>query len=217
MRLTIDQTPPNKTDAPDAAMALWFHVYRQWCGIGDQWRSARRNEMKHSLILAMLAVGCAAFADDSQAPELGQVVAALQPITAALSPAAEVKATGPSSVTISYRTQTFKIHGGSMSGEFAKEAHDEVGPTSKGFVFSVDVQKKGEVNQAATPQTLRRPYWETYIQVTPVSGSDRQLYWGLSYGSRTDTNLLAQIRQAIEHMKEDPNTASHGTALPRHP
>ena len=85
-----------------------------------------------------------------------------------------------------------------MTGEFSREAHDEIGPTFKGFVLFVDVQPKGEVNQAETPQTLRRPYWETYIQVTPVAGSDKQLYWGLSYGSQTDTNLLAQIRQAIE-------------------
>ena len=162
----------------------------------------KSNEMKWTLILAMLAVGCVTLADDAPAPELGNVVAALQPLMATLSPTPEVMTNDQSFVTISYRTQTFKIHGGSMTGEFAKEAHDEVGPTFKGFILSVDLQKKGEVNQAATPQTLRRPYWETYIQLTPVAGSDRQLYWGLSYGSRTDTNLLAQIRQAVERMKE---------------
>lgn len=168
----------------------------------------RRSMMKPTLILAILAVGALAFADDVPAPELARVVAALQPITATLSPAPEVKPDGPSSVKVSYRTQTFKVHGGSMTGEFSKEAHEEVGPTFTGFVLFVDVQKKGEVNQAATPQTLRRPYWETFIQVTPVAGSDRQLYWGLSHGSRTDTNLLAQIREAVEKLSEEPNPPS---------
>jgi len=173
--------------------------------------------MKYTLIVAMLAVGALAFAGDVSAPELGKVAAAMQPITATLSPAPEVKTNEASSLTVSYRTQTFKIHGGSMTGAFSKDAHDEVGPTFKGFVLFVAVQKRGEANQAVTPQTLRRPYWETYIQVTPLAGSDKQLYWGLSYGSRTDTNLLAQIRQAIEQLREEPNPASHGTALPRRP
>jgi len=36
--MTIEQMPPNETDAPNAAMALRFHVDRQWRGIGDPWR-----------------------------------------------------------------------------------------------------------------------------------------------------------------------------------
>ena len=158
--------------------------------------------MKRTLILAMLALNCVALAEDGPAPELSRAVAALQPIMATLSPAAEVKTNGPSSLTVSYRTQVFKIHGGSMTGEFAKEAQDEVGPTFKGILLFVEVQERGQINQADTPLTLLRPYWQTYIQVTPVAGSDRQLYWSLSYGSRTDTNLLAQVRQAIEKMTE---------------
>jgi hypothetical protein len=155
--------------------------------------------MSRATIAAFVGVATLAFAGgDALMPELVQVVTTLQPITAALSPAPEVKPAGPLSLTVSYRTRTFKVHGDSKTGEYAAEAHDEAGPTAKGFVLFVEVQKRGEVNQAKTPQTLRRPYWETYIQVTPVAGSDTQLYWALSYGSQTDAKLLAQIRQAIE-------------------
>jgi len=164
-------------------------------------------------ILGMAAL--VASGADRLASELDQVVVALQPAIATLSPSPDIKTNGPAALTVSYRAQTFKIHGASMTGEFAKEAHDEIGPTFKGFVLFVDVQPKGEVNQAGTPQTLREPYWQTYLQVTPLAGSDKQLYWGLSYGSRTDTNLLAHIRGTIEGMKDKANRASDATAHQR--
>jgi hypothetical protein len=135
------------------------------------------------------------------APELVRVMEELQPVVANLLPKPEVRMNGESSLMISYQVQTFKTHSNSMSGEFSKEDHDETGPTYKGFVLFVDVQPKGEVNQATTPQTLRRPYWQTYIDVTPVAGSDKQLYWGLSFGSRTDTYLLSQIRKALNDLQ----------------
>ena len=157
--------------------------------------------MKKTLILMVLAmVGIVAIGADGPAPELDRVLMALQPIIQTLMPVPEVKTNGQSSLTISYRAQTFKIHGNSMTGEFSKEAHDEIGPTFKGFVLFVEVQPKGEVNQAETPQTLQRPYWKTYIQVTTVRGSEKKLYWGLSYGSQTDTNLLKQILNRIEEI-----------------
>lgn len=89
-----------------------------------------------------------------------------------------------------------------MAGEISKEAHDELGPTFKGFVLKIRNQQRGEINQAVTPQTLHRPYWRTYLEVTPVKGTEEQLYWGLSYGSRTDTNLIQKIMGTIEGMKE---------------
>lgn len=164
--------------------------------------------MKQELIVIMLAFGVLACAGETPAPELRRVVAAIQPVTATLSPVTEVTTNSTTSVTISHLTQTFKIHGSSMTGEFSKEAHDQVGPTFKGFSLFVQVQEKGETNQAVTPQTLRRPYWLTYLQVTPVASSDKQLFWGLSYGSRTDTNLLAKIRHAVESMGEEPDPGS---------
>jgi hypothetical protein len=157
------------------------------------------------ILMASLVAGMAACGADDPAPELARVVASLQPIIATLSPSPEVKTNDAISLTILYRTQSFKVHGGQMTGEFAREAHDEIGPTFKGFILSIYVQPTGEVNQADTPCTLREPYWQTYLQVTPVGGSDKQLYWGLSFGSRTDTNVLARIRTKIEELRDKPN------------
>lgn len=98
--------------------------------------------------------------------------------------------------------QTFKIHGIGMTGEISREARDEVGPSYKGFVLRIYRQKLGVVNQIATPCSLREPYWTTEVDLTPVKGSDSQLFWSLSYGVRTDPKLLAEIKAALGGLKE---------------
>lgn len=108
--------------------------------------------------------------------------------------------TNDATLTASFQTMTFKVHGRFMTGEIAKEARDETGPTHTGFLLNASLQPKGEANQAVTPQTLQRPYWLTDLDVTPVAGSDRQLYWSLSYGSRADTNTLAKLRAAVRSL-----------------
>lgn len=169
----------------------------------------------------LLAVAVMLFQSLSGAPAvvaaddvLASLANRLQALLAVAAPGAEIATNDASTLTVSYRTQTYKIHGSWMTGEISKEAHDEVGPTFKGFVLTISLQPAGEINQALTPQTLRRPYWQTYIQVTPVHESDKQLYWSLSYGSQTDTNLLAGIRAAVDPLEPTPNLATTDSGTP---
>lgn len=46
-----------------------------------------------------------------------------------------VISTNDTTLSASFQTMTFKIHGRSMTGEIAKEAHDEVGPAHDGFLL----------------------------------------------------------------------------------
>ena len=101
------------------------------------------------------------------------------------------------SINIKFRPQTFKIHGKSKSGEIAAEAHDQVGPSFKGFVLNIHLQPKGEINQAVTPQTVTQPYWLMDLEVTSLAKTDKQIYWALSYGTQTSTDLLKEIRQNL--------------------
>lgn len=126
-------------------------------------------------------------------PELDRLTAAL----GSLAPPATFTRDSATTLRVSHRVQTFMIHDRSMDGRIATEAREEVGPSHQGFVLFAEVQPAGTVNQANTPQLLRRPYWETWIDVSPLPGSDRQVYWGLSYGSRTDTNLLSKIKAVL--------------------
>ena len=154
-------------------------------------------------ILGTFLVALAAFADLTDTEIVSQLTQRLH----AVAPEAEI-ATNGATLTAGLRTMTFKVHGRSMTGEVAKEAHDEVGPAHDGLLLRAALQPKGEVNQAVTPQTLNEPYWRSDLDVTHVAGSSRQLYWSLSYGSRTDTNLLAQLRAAVR-------ASATGPVLPR--
>jgi hypothetical protein len=116
------------------------------------------------------------------------------------------------SLVVKYKTRKFMIHSGSKIGRYSEKAHEEEGPSYQGFLLSLHLQKKGIVNQVVIPQTIRQPYWRTDLNVTIVDKSDRQLYWGLSYGSRTDEKLLAIVRKAVNSMGHPYSWDKHGTA-----
>jgi hypothetical protein len=150
-------------------------------------------------------------ADTTTNSELKLVESALQPVLEKLNPKPEISYPSSSStLLVSYKPQMYKIHGRSMDGEVSPNAHDELGPSFKGFVLKVHLQEKGDVNQAVTPQTLRAPYWQTDLDVTPLTGTQKQIFWGLSYGSRADTNLLTQVRKTLHELKNRmPTDGSH--------
>lgn len=134
----------------------------------------------------------------SPSPELGKVIQSLQPVFAELNPIPEIKYSDDGkTVKVAYKTQVYKIHGSFMTGEISKEAHDETGPTYQGFILSVSLEKKETPHQAVIPQTIRYPYWKTDLRITTIARSDEQLYWYLSYGSRTDEALLKKIRDQL--------------------
>lgn len=162
--------------------------------------------MKLVYLLMMFIPCCLMAADTTTNTELRAVATALQPVLEKLDPKPEIRYPSSSAtLVVAYKSQMYKIHGGSMTGEVSPNAHDELGPSFKGFVLRVHLQDKGEVNQADTPQTLREPYWRTDLDVTPLAGTQKQIYWGLSYGIRTDTNSLAQIRQKLYELRGAPN------------
>jgi len=114
------------------------------------------------------------------------------------------------SLTVKYQSRTFMLHGGSKTGAFSKELREEDGPDVRGVLLRIHAQDKGTVNQAEVPQTISRPYWQTDLDVTAVAGTDRQLYWALSYGVRTDRGLLNKIKEAIAGLgdiKKPPGVA----------
>jgi hypothetical protein len=135
--------------------------------------------------------------------ELKAVAQALNPVLETLAPKIEVEFRDRS-LNATFLPQTFKIHGQTKSGAIDEQAHDEIGPSVKGFVLKVHLQPLGDVNQAVTPQTIHNPYWLTDLDVTPIVKSDKQLYWALSYGSQTDKELLNKIRGLLKGLKDLP-------------
>lgn len=151
-------------------------------------------------------------ADSTTNAALVSVAAALKPVLEKLDP--RPSADFPehtTSFTVTYLPQTYKIHGRSKSGQVSTNIYDEVGPGFRGFVLRAHLQPRGEVNQACTPQTIREPYWQTDLDVTPIGDTDKQVYWALSYMGRTPTNVLSEIRAAMKGLEKSPNQTMEGT------
>ncbi|GEM_PF-2950830 len=162
------------------------------------------------------ALPCMVKAVDSttNAP-LATVAAVLNPILEKLDP--RPSADFPehtTSLIVTYLPQTYKIHGRSKSGQVSTNVYDQVGPGFKGFVLRAHIQPRGDVNQACTPQKIREPYWQTDLDVTPIGDTDKQVYWALSYMGRTPTNVLAEIRAAMQGLEKSPNHTSDGIRQP---
>jgi hypothetical protein len=154
-----------------------------------------------TIILTLALFPCRLTAEDGNSI-LKRTAEALAPALAKLDPKADVSFDdNGNTLVITYLPQSYKIHGRSMSGEISPTAHDEIGPSYKGFVMRASIQSKGEIIQAVTPQTLTGPYWKSDIDVTPVEGTTSQLFWGLSYGSRTDSAVLSELRAILSNRK----------------
>lgn len=153
-------------------------------------------------LLSLLLISAAGAGGGGSAP-IEAAATALKPILARLEPAAKTEiGDNGRALTISYLPQKFQVHGISLDGQISPTAHEEIGPSYKGFILNAYLQPRGEVNMAVTPQTLHRPYWLTDLDVTPVGKSDNQLYWSVSYGSRTDRQVLDEIRKKMRGLAE---------------
>ncbi|MCX7001885.1 MAG: hypothetical protein NTV22_01265 [bacterium] len=173
--------------------------------------------MKKLIPSALLGcLGILASADAATNDVLVALKVRLEVVVTALDPKPDIWIDPDPAVTILhsvYLPQTNKVHRFmNKKGDLSANAEDEIGPSPKGFILYARTEPKGSPNQLAHPQMLQTPYSKTYVQMTPVADSDKQLDWSLSYGSRTDTNLLAKIRQTIEGMEHKPNQVPEDTA-----
>jgi hypothetical protein len=93
-----------------------------------------------------------------------------------------------------FHTQNFKIHTIHKNGHISEEAHDEEGPHVDGILVTVSLTG-GSYRRIAVeiPQTLRRTYWDTFVNAYPVSDT-QHLWLNLSYGKRTDKKLIDAVK-----------------------
>ena len=104
------------------------------------------------------------------------------------------------SLVLRYKTRPYKVYPQSKAGRLGRELVEREGPDDEGILLRAHVQKAGEVNQAAVPQTIREPYWSTYLNVYPVAGTGKQIYMALSYRGWTDKKLIERITKVAEQM-----------------
>lgn len=96
-----------------------------------------------------------------------------------------------------HKTMLFTVHDRLMTGEIRSQTRQQEGPNYKGFLLQVTLQPGRETPQALTPQTIREPYWSTYINNPPTSDGKDHYWVSFSYGGRLDQKLKAAILEAI--------------------
>ena len=166
---------------------------------------------KHIALLAVIAASTACASAGESTPILQRVEQTIKPVLDGLSPHPIVKyeqgENGPTLI-IQYQARKFLVYSHYMTGDWSTNAFEEIGPEAKGFVLTINVEKLGEPEQLVTPQTLHEPYWETFLDMTPVAGTTNQVYWALSCGARTDQVLQERIKQAVWNLATNDDVKS---------
>lgn len=112
-------------------------------------------------------------------------------------------------------TMLFTVHGRSKSGEIFPQTYQEEGPNFKGFMLRIKQVKGVYEGAAVVPQTLRGPYYSTYI-AAPATKDGLNYYWvRFSFGGRLDENLKNVIYEAIESL--EMNKREKGTPADKAP
>lgn len=135
-------------------------------------------------------------------PLSNDVVNKLKEVIKKECPDAEFEVEGDT-FTAKRATMMFTLHGRWKTGEITSKTHQQEGPNYKGFLLHVTSRRGREVYQLVTPQTMREPYWSTYINNPPTpDGKDH--YWvSFSYGSRLDEKVKAAVHEAISSLSEN--------------
>ena len=106
------------------------------------------------------------------------------------------------SVTMSYLPQKFTVHGIQMTGEILAETYETIGPSYRGLIATISIQKLGEANQHP-PQTIRETYWTTQIIEIPFNKHESQGYGGISHGTRTKPDLIKNFNNLLKTLQSD--------------
>ena len=99
--------------------------------------------------------------------------------------------------TARHGTMVFTIHRRWKTGEIQEKTAQVEGPNFKGFILSVSVQDGKYGGQAAVPQTLREPYWQTYLDCPPTEDGKGHYAIKFSFGSRLDKDFMKAVFDAL--------------------
>ena len=94
-------------------------------------------------------------------------------------------------------TIVFTVHQRWKTGEVRKEAVQVEGPNFKGFLLSISVQEGEYEGAAMIPQTLREPYWQTYIDRPSTEDGTGHYVINFSYGSRLDRDFMQALFEVL--------------------
>ncbi len=117
-------------------------------------------------------------------------------------PEAQIEVT-EKTFTAKFETMMFTIHNRNKGGVFSSSTSQEEGPNYKGFILTVSRANGEYWGATATPQTIKGPYFSTYVDA-PQTEDSKDYYWvQFSYGSGVDEKLKAAILEALPKIRSE--------------
>lgn len=128
--------------------------------------------------------------------------AALSPVLTNLEPKCSlVFLPEENAVHADYRTKSYTLSSGKrLAGGGYLSGRSERGPDEEGFMLTAWLLDAGAVDEFERPAIGQSSRWKTDEGMTPVAGTQKQLYWSLSYGPKVDLALLERVRQSFQNL-----------------
>ena len=114
-------------------------------------------------------------------------------------------------LTAKHGTMLFTVHRELMTGEILEKTHQVEGPNFRGFLLTVSRRNGKYDGQAIVPQTLREPYWRTFIDAPATEDGKGHYVVHFSYGSRLDPEFTKALFEVLPK-SSPPSTTSNATS-----
>ena len=99
---------------------------------------------------------------------------------------------------VQHKTKKFQVVDRSRKGGPVPRTYEELGPEETGFILRLNAHKTPVVNQLVPDQTLKREFWQTYVNAYTLEWKKEYYIWlSYSYGGKTDAKLLDAIKKTI--------------------
>lgn len=171
---------------------------RKFLGKGEEEKMKIKKII--TLILSSLLISPITYANQK---ELGQTHQELQKIKTKVEKIfdkhkVEIAITLESNRLIArFHTDKFMLHTIHKTGYISPKVYEQEGPNYDGILLDVSLRDGKYVGQAVIPQELNQIYWKTYINAYPINKEKQYLWLALSYGSRTNKELIKEIKECF--------------------
>lgn len=148
-----------------------------------------------ALIMACLLVSQSGHAREADAREMFQSITNQLATLVQKADTNAVITQTETSFEATFDTMVYTVHGGSKTGNFSSQTHQETGPRVRGFVINVSVLP---LNPIATEsgQTMQRPYWKEYFW-TGHGDKKEYIHFIFKFGNRVDSEFKSKIINAV--------------------
>ena len=108
----------------------------------------------------------------------------------------------------------FTVHGRSKTGEISPRTYQVEGPNYRGYMLRVRLEKGKYLGQAAVPQTIRGPYYPTFIDARNTKAKQGHHFVSFSFGSRLDPKIKKAIHEMITRLGPSSFATRGGVPAP---